>query len=791
MKNKISLVEIIILALILNFFSWKANSENSVYRLNAEKIKYDNNNNIITAEGEAYATDQFGNEIFSKKIIYNKDKMQIFTEGKSIYKDKKKNIIYADIFNYEIKLKKLSARNNVKFIEKNNNEFYFSEFQFFEISEIGYGKNLIGILKDKSTIESKFAEIDNIKGKIILKNSDKNYFRKIYSLFSQNPNIYTTCINLKNDKNIRESCPDWSLSTTETVHDQKSKTISHRNAVLNIRNIPVFYTPYFSHPEPSVKRKTGFLTPTTKNFSNLGRTFKVPYFFEIDNSSDLTFTPIFYNDDNDIYLVNYRKQNLNDKLEIDTSYSKGYKNLNKLSDDGNLINRTDGSRNHLFMNFEGFYKNIIFRDNFFNINLQRISQKNYIKINQINNDLFTQDITNLTNKIVLNSYEKNKKLEISSYIYENLADDNSNTKYQHKFPLVNYINYFNLQDYSVNQKNLFEANNYNGDTKQIIQINRFDISSKDKIIKNLGMKNTFFTTFSNINLYNENVENFKENFNQDFKSILALKSTLPMVRAKKNKIETIQPIIFAKYSPGNMKDQSDKNHILNYNDIYSMDRNYDEKNIETGLSTGYGIEYETSTLANKNSLIYKTKASFGQVLNIEDNKKMPANSSLNRKTSDFVGNFNFLLNQALKKNEKNLNDGIQINYEFNVSNELKKIHKNKINLSYENNKNKLSSEFYELNEIGNDHYVEFNYLRKLDNNLNFSIGARKNLELDQSETNFVEVNYDSDCLKFGLKLTKNFYEDADLKKDNNLLLFLTLKPFGQPFAPNLNNLINN
>ena len=96
--------------------------------------------------------------------------------------------------------------------------------------------------------------------------------------------------------------------------------VYHEHAVLKIRNIPVFYTPYFSHPDSTVSRKSGFLPASTKNFNNLGRTFKTPYFWAIDDNSDLTFTPIFYINENDIYLTEFRKQNKNSSLYLDTSY---------------------------------------------------------------------------------------------------------------------------------------------------------------------------------------------------------------------------------------------------------------------------------------------------------------------------------------------------------------------------------------------------------------------------------------------------------------------------------------
>ena len=157
---------------------------------------------------------------------------------------------------------------------------------------------------------------------------------------------------------------------------QKKKMVYHEHAVLKIRNIPVFYTPYFSHPDPSVSRKSGFLPSSTKNFDNLGRTFKTPYFWAIDDNSDLTFSPIFYNKDNNIYLVEYRKQNQNSLFNLDSSYTSGYRDPNKTSNEGQSLNRTGGSRNHFFLNFSGQYNNnILFGNNDLSLQIQRISQK--------------------------------------------------------------------------------------------------------------------------------------------------------------------------------------------------------------------------------------------------------------------------------------------------------------------------------------------------------------------------------------------------------------------------------
>ena len=55
--------------------------------------------------------------------------------------------------------------------------------------------------------------------------------------------------------------PLWCISARKIIHDQAAATITYQDAYFEIYGQPVFYLPYFQHPDPSVKRKTGFLTP--------------------------------------------------------------------------------------------------------------------------------------------------------------------------------------------------------------------------------------------------------------------------------------------------------------------------------------------------------------------------------------------------------------------------------------------------------------------------------------------------------------------------------------------------
>lgn len=97
--------------------------------------------------------------------------------------------------------------------------------------------------------------------------------------------VYTACEPCKDDP-LR--APLWQVKARKVVHDKEEKEIYFYDATLELFGIPVGYTPYFQHPDPSVKRKTGFLPPVYEHSSYLGYGFTVPYFVVIDDSSDAT-----------------------------------------------------------------------------------------------------------------------------------------------------------------------------------------------------------------------------------------------------------------------------------------------------------------------------------------------------------------------------------------------------------------------------------------------------------------------------------------------------------------------
>jgi LPS-assembly protein len=67
--------------------------------------------------------------------------------------------------------------------------------------------------------------------------------------------------------------------------------IYFEDARLEFLGVPMAYLPYFSAPDPTVKRKTGVLMPTYSTSNVYGLAVTVPYFWALAPNYDVTFTP--------------------------------------------------------------------------------------------------------------------------------------------------------------------------------------------------------------------------------------------------------------------------------------------------------------------------------------------------------------------------------------------------------------------------------------------------------------------------------------------------------------------
>ena len=147
----------------------------------------------------------------------------------------------------------------------------------------------------------------------VIANGGRRYDAKIDELSKV---VYSACDLCKNDP---RSPPTWAIRASSATRDLQHQMIEFRNATLLMKGIPVFWLPYLSEPEPSVKRKTGLLIPTLGSTSKLGAFAIIPYYITLGRSADVILAPVLATKQGPALKVHFREAFNRGALDINLS----------------------------------------------------------------------------------------------------------------------------------------------------------------------------------------------------------------------------------------------------------------------------------------------------------------------------------------------------------------------------------------------------------------------------------------------------------------------------------------
>ncbi|BAR98242.1 outer membrane protein Imp [Blastochloris viridis] len=100
--------------------------------------------------------------------------------------------------------------------------------------------------------------------------------------------VYTACEPCKEDPKKPVA---WQVKAARIIHKEGERMVYYENATVEMFGFPVAWFPYFSHPDPTVTRKSGFLMPQFRQTTKIGTAIEMPYFWAIAPDYDLTLTP--------------------------------------------------------------------------------------------------------------------------------------------------------------------------------------------------------------------------------------------------------------------------------------------------------------------------------------------------------------------------------------------------------------------------------------------------------------------------------------------------------------------
>ena len=757
---------------------------------NASEIEITNNQNLTVANNAVATIKDDGVIIEGVKIEYFKDRSLIIVyngkiskidnsltinsdifeysidEGKldfvnNVYiKDKKNNlVIYSDKINYDINNQIIFGQGSSKIIDEFNNTYDVSQFEYSAKNRIIKLSSTKVFDKNENTIDLEIAYLDLIKKELVAKDIGLNF--KISENSENEPRLKGRSLVSDENNTIvkkgtftfckkREKCPPWEMRADEIKHDKNKQIIYYKNASLKVYDQKVFYFPKFFHPDPTVKRQTGFLIPRLQDNSVTGLSLKLPYFIAVAENKDITLAPRFFNDDKFLLQSEFRQQN---------------KNSDHIADLSQFISNEKNSKGHLFYNLRKNYQSKNFDDIELDIKLEQVSDDTYLKAYKIESPIIN-NTSSLINSVGIDLYRENQTISTNLDVYEDLSKTN-NDRYEYvpNFSFSKIIS----DNYSFRYNGYYK--NYNTNITEKVIINSLEFNSISKYFDN-GLVNEKKFQVKNVNSEAKNSKKFK---NKDTSSLIPTfqtNYTFPLQKQSEKFSKIITPKFSLKVSTPHTKDISKDDVKINYDNIYNINRLGSDEINEGGISATYGYEY---TKIDKSNLNQKIKFGFANNLRLSQNKDLPANTNLGDKVSDFVGLI-----------EYNPNENIKLDYNFSLKNNL--VDQNYEIFGFEYYLKNLSTKFEYLNENNSDlktSYLQNETRYSFNDNNSLIFETRENKEKNFTEYYNLIYQYQNDCLTAGVEYNKEYYSDQDLKPSENLFFKISIIPFGGFNTPNL------
>ncbi|ARJ48670.1 LPS-assembly protein LptD [Candidatus Pelagibacter sp. RS40] len=698
-------------------------------KITAEKATYNKKNDKLHSTGSTFIKIENRYEILSKNIVYDRTLQTIFSDSETTVKDELGNV-YNIENRFKLDLtKEVISTKKINIVDNKNNIYYFENAKINLIKKEILGKELKIEFIDDYFGSSKNDPI--LKGRSSTSNNNET---KIYKA------VFTTC------NMVNKTCPGWEIETEEFTHDKVNKTFNYKNSWLKLFNKEIFYFPFFSHPDPTVKRKSGFLPATYGNSNNFGNWVNVPYYKALDIDKDFTFKPRLYLDDKFILQSEYRQAFENSNLITDFSYNNDGKNTNS----------------HFFAKSKVKSKN----NKIYEFQYQSVSNDEYLKLHNLSNS--TEIIENeslLTSKFYFNNQiDENTNFKNNFIVYEDLSVRDSD-RFRYVFPNFNFNKKIEI-DKNYNGNFYFNSSGYqqqyNTNNYLAVITNDFLFNS-NSFISQKGLKNNYQYLIRHDNSFSSTPLDDKDN-TELYQSIL-FKTEYPLIKETTNYNNYLRPIIVTRFSPNNSRDLSGQDLRLTYDNIYSFNRISSSRNIEEGKSVTLGFEYN---LSNKNNIdIFK----FGLANSISDkkNNNLPSTSKLNQTRSDFVGKLFFKPTQVF-----------DVNYNFSYDRDFKNSNYQAISAKF--NLSNFYSRFNYLsedNEIGNTETVSNNTSYNFNDENMIKFNTTKNLKTDFTEFYNLMYQYETDCLIASVEFKKKFYKDGSLQPEKSLLFFIRFIPFAE------------
>lgn len=549
----------------------------------------------------------------------------------------------------------------------------------------------------------------------------------------------------------------WEVKATKMVHDKNEKNISAHNATMTVKDVPIMYFPYFSYPDPTVKRRSGFLIPGVKSNRPMGMGITLPYYWEISPYTDFLFTPLIAAK-GVLWGGNVRHNFSQGKIEIDGSY----------------IHQDNENRYNIVADTE-WHINDVWRAR---LNIDKASDDTYLR----RYDLRDDDVNDpwLKSDAAIEALTSNMYFSFGGVHYQNMRADISDDTIPEAVPLAEmsyttdpsenggYWN-FNASTATLTRKSGNDYSRFSFETDWNLPgitnwgaVYNLDVSALVN-----GYRITDYLIEQENRLYTGNVASFNPQ--------ASLTVSYPFVNVGEKYNQILEPIIMGVVAPNSKNSikipNEDSNDLdFDVSNLFVEKRFVGYDRFEPGSRINYGLKW--SAYGQKSGYI---SALIGQSYHFSNSDIFPVDSGLEDHASDIVGRFNIHPNKF-----------IGLSYAFRMDRRKFELNRSDLSVSFGNallrvyaNYINLKSQKSEYSAYNNREELEYALTSHLTRYWRISFNQRINLSKGEGvlETGGY-LRYEDECFALETGIKKDYTSDRDYENGVTFNLSVEFKPFG-------------
>ena len=684
---------------------------------------------LLTADEITYAA--------AANLVTARGNVEFAQEGRTLL---------TDLIAYDIEAGTVTALGNIILIEPSGDAIFADELALDEELRDGFVDGIGVLLSDGSRLAA-------VKG--LRSDGERTTLDRA---------VYSPC----------EICEDggdplWQIKAERVVHDTASGTVAYRNARLELFGVPVVYTPYFYHPDPTVERRTGFLTPSFGTDSELGFTVETPFFIDLAPNRDLVLSPLVTTGAGVLLSAEYSELQRFGLTEVEgaVAYTDA---AGKRDADGNLRPR-DGNEVRGHIDAQGRYTlNAQDRAGF---DLRLASDDSFLRRYDISND----DV--LENRVYAERFGQRNYVGINAYGFQSLREADDQDEIPVVMPLAE-ARVFGPRDrfggqadgrasiLGLSRSDGLDTRRFSSEVAwQLPQIGALgDVRSL-----RFAVRGDLYSTSGNPQTRGADGDN---NTTGRLVPTVSADWGLPLVGDTGRWSHVIEPRVAFSYTPGNLNKSSipnedslvfefDETNLFEANRFTGLDR------VESGANLAYGLNFDSVGPA-----AWRVAGLVGQSIRSGPDGLFPEGSGLENELSDVVGRVDLRPLELL-----------DVGYRFRVDKDSLTFRRSDLTLAvgpprlrFDIQYLRISDELPEQDLRRRQELVAGVRLQVLDS-LAIGVRTRRDLEEDRTVATQYGLIYTNPCLVLVAGLEQSFNRRGELDDEVSFNVRVTFRGLGE------------